>query len=287
MSSGDSPASPQDGASVGDAPKAWASGRTLSEAQRERKRQKDRVSKSKRRRDDQRLVENLKAKVDELTAKVAALEEKQTDQPAAAVAVAAAAATGTAATADTFPATAYPSTFSGAASQPVYYLEQTGPSATTGFVEELSDQAGATGSTDHTAPTRVLPLPHETAIATQTQAGTLQPDEPALVQDLFNHLLCMALVIDRSAICVDEALSADAIIRGILQGWDTVLSAPYVCPLWDILSRFDILIFAYTSVLTRFSTLKVLRHFMLVSWSDSKPVRARLLTYRVPVRLEY
>lgn len=286
MSAGTSPASPQDGASVSDAPKAWASGRTLSEAQRERKRQKDRVSKSKRRRDDQRLVENLKAKVEELTAKVSALEQKQTDQPAATDAGVAITADPVV-TADTFPAAAYPLTLLGSATQPSYHLEQTAPSVTTGFVEDLPDQAVALESADHTAPTRVLPLPHETAIATQTRAGTLRPDEPALVQDLFNHLLGMALVVDRSAICVDEATSQDAVIRGIIYGWDTVLAAPYVCPLWDILSRFDMLLFAYTSVLTRFSTLKVLRHFMLVSLTDRKHVMVRLLTHRVPVWHEH
>lgn len=273
MSAQTPPPTPADGAAG--AAKTWASGRTLSEAQRERKRQKDRASKSKRRKDDQRLVDSLKAKVEELTAQVIALEQQQqqqSDQPPAAGPSAATT------TADPFANVAYHPSVSVPTAQTAYHPEHATQRVTTGFVQELPDNVDSAGSADHTAPAPVLPLPHETAVATQTRAGILQPGEPPLVQDLFNHLLGMALVADRSMICVDEALSQDAIIRGILNGWDTVLAALYVCPLWEILSRFDMLIFAFTSVLTRFSTLKTIRHFLLVRLTEHTKTMKESLT---------
>lgn len=237
-------------------PKVWASGRTLNEAQRERKRQMDRVSKSKRRKDEQRLIDSLRVKVDELTAKVKVLEE-QNAGPLPAPASAATAATSLSIRPN--PANVLPAN----ASQPVR------PHATNGFVEELPDHVEPLVA----RPAAVVPLPHETTLATQANSTNLPPEQIASIEELITHLLGMALVVDPSTVCRDQNLNQDAIIRGILYGWDDVLAGPYVCPLWEVVGRFDRFIFGFTSVLTRFSTIKTIHNFLMVCWTDSFDLR--------------
>jgi hypothetical protein len=213
----------------------------------------DRVSKSKRRKDDQQLVQNLKAKVDELTAKVRALESQNVDQ--------AAASASSSTTTTSLPTRSAAPRMHNPSPHSSYSVAQVPIYASTGFVQEMPE---GIPSHDTSSTSSVPPLPHETALVVQTGARAADPDQSVSIQDLFNHLLGMALVVDRSTICMDDALSSDALIRGILYGWDTILSAPYCCPIWEVLSRFDSLIFGFTSILTRFSTLKTIRTFMLV-----------------------
>jgi hypothetical protein len=234
-------------------PGTWASGRSLSDAQRERKRQTDRAGKSKRRRDDQRLVEGLKAKVAELTAKVKALEEPlfiQGDAPGA---------SSTTSISSSFQPPH--SDIRPGPSRAVHLSVSTGLYAIPSSIEDVPDMStDIDGLTSVPAP----PLPHETALIAQSRTGGLNPDESSSTLDLFNHLLAMALVVDRATICLDEASSQDAMIRGILYGWPTVLAGPYVCPLWQVLGQFDELVYGFSSVLTRLTVLKVLHTFMLV-----------------------
>ncbi|ETN37715.1 uncharacterized protein HMPREF1541_07338 [Cyphellophora europaea CBS 101466] len=226
----------------------WSSGRVLSAAQRDRKRQLDRINKSKRRQDDQRLVENLKAEIDSLTAKVKALEQQAVEATAQPNVV----STGPSYSA--FP-TLHDRTdhTDSDPDQPV--------NLTSGYISELPSDNGDDESTP------ALPLPGETALANNLPIPGLpynaNPGENVSIQDLFNYILGMALLCDRRLICRDEKLSQDAIIRGVLHGWDTVLSPPYTCPIWDLLARFDYLIFGFTPVNTRFSTLKTLHTFCL------------------------
>lgn len=62
-------------------------------------------------------------------------------------------------------------------------------------------------------------------------------------------------------ICLDDQLNQDAIIRGVLEGWNTLHDRVYLCPLWTLLGQIDEKVFIRSGVLTRFSMLRMI-HLM-------------------------
>lgn len=85
-----------------------------------------------------------------------------------------------------------------------------------------------------------------------------------VIQALFNELLLEACSSSRGSICSDEVLNQDALIRGIVHGWDTVTSLAQYCPLLEVISRLDRFIFSYSRVITRFCTLRMIHYMLMV-----------------------
>lgn len=83
------------------------------------------------------------------------------------------------------------------------------------------------------------------------------------VVEFLNDVLWKAHSLDRSQICTDDQLNQDALIRGIVAGWDAVECFPYFCPLWDTLRQIDKRLFRLSGAMTRLCMLRMI-HFMLL-----------------------
>ena len=65
-------------------------------------------------------------------------------------------------------------------------------------------------------------------------------------------------------VCQDELVNQDFIIRAVLQGWDTIEGRGCICPLWEMLHRIDDLIFCTSSNITRLVMLYTVHRMLLV-----------------------
>jgi hypothetical protein len=62
------------------------------------------------------------------------------------------------------------------------------------------------------------------------------PTSASDCQSIFNNLLTTAHAFSSTSVCTDPRLNQDALIRGVLFGWDIATTmSPFCCPLWDIL----------------------------------------------------
>jgi hypothetical protein len=82
---------------------------------------------------------------------------------------------------------------------------------------------------------------------------------------LCNMELSKASQLTGNQVCRDELVNQDSIIRAILQGWETIECRGYVCPLWETLHRIDDLIFSTSSNITRLVMLYTVHRMLLVS----------------------
>lgn len=83
------------------------------------------------------------------------------------------------------------------------------------------------------------------------------------VLEFFNEVLGKAHRVNRSQVCTDDRLNQDALIRGIVDGWNAVERYPYFCPLWGVLRQIDRRVFRLSSTMTRLCMLRMI-HFMLL-----------------------
>jgi hypothetical protein len=82
---------------------------------------------------------------------------------------------------------------------------------------------------------------------------------------LCNMELSKANQLTGSQVCQDELINQDSIIRAVLQGWETIERRGYVCPLWETLHRIDDLVFCTSSNITRLVMLYTVHRMLLVS----------------------
>lgn len=69
-------------------------------------------------------------------------------------------------------------------------------------------------------------------------------------------------LLEPSQVCLDESINQDALIRGVLDGWATLQSRHFYCPLWGVLCQLDTAIFLQSGVLTRLCMLRMI-HLLL------------------------
>lgn len=230
--------------------KPWASGRVLSKAQRDRKREVDRISKAKRRRDNTEsrdTVDHLKKQVEQLSLRLQTLEgvdlqrqehqqrqvpdEKTTTQSQDsgsydhAFHLAQLSSIEYTSTSIYTPVSAHAPNNSFTGGQYHSNLNQLQNVLSFDAREESSSQEAPQISTvnDSSAPKAPL-LPGEIASTTPLSA---ESTSPPLVKDMFNMLVHEALSTvtpaTRHLIVTDPVLTQDALIRSVLHGWASVL----------------------------------------------------------------
>ncbi|KAK5259362.1 hypothetical protein LTR40_006124 [Exophiala xenobiotica] len=90
------------------------------------------------------------------------------------------------------------------------------------------------------------------------------PTSASDCQSIFNNLLTTAHAFPSTSVCTDPRLNQDALIRGVLFGWDIVTTmSPFCCPLWDILRHLDKRIFQLSGTITRLCTLRMIHNLLL------------------------
>ena len=304
----------------------WASGRVLSQAQRERKREVDRLSKAKRRRDQsesQDTVTALKRQVEQLSLKVKSLEWEdvqrqrqfgQRDMPYQAT-------------------TRQPldQTHADDFATRSYHFAQDQLSASN--VQDSASSSDVTGGYYHSTLTHVQDVPHSSAIPDQytsistqnlyevsgaatedtikPKASSTAPFLPAelaainaqstpgptwaTIKDIFNSIVSEAssgiTPATRPLIVTDTILTQDALIRGVLHGWHTVLCNPadqgqphastgtIRCPILIAVARTDSLLFSFAPLSTRLISLRMI-HLMLLYLTSCVPVTQLPAWYR-------
>ncbi|KEF58093.1 uncharacterized protein A1O9_06016 [Exophiala aquamarina CBS 119918] len=90
------------------------------------------------------------------------------------------------------------------------------------------------------------------------------PTSAGNCQSIFNNVLTTAHFLSRTSVCTDPSLNQDALIRGILFGWDNIITtSPFFCPLWEILRHLDKRIFQLSGTITRLCTLRMIHSLLL------------------------
>ncbi|KIW79467.1 hypothetical protein Z517_06079 [Fonsecaea pedrosoi CBS 271.37] len=79
----------------------------------------------------------------------------------------------------------------------------------------------------------------------------------------FNEAFGRVYSISRDEVCVDEQLNQDALISGVLKGWDSLQSRSRRCPVWDVLRTIDEGLFLLSDILNRLCMLRAV-HFMIL-----------------------
>ncbi|KAK6387732.1 hypothetical protein LTS17_001001 [Exophiala oligosperma] len=85
-------------------------------------------------------------------------------------------------------------------------------------------------------------------------------------QNIFNNAVTAARGLSGTTVCGDPSLNQDALIRGVLFGWDlptATSSNQWCCPLWQILQLLDKRIFHLSGTITRLCTLRMIHSLLL------------------------
>lgn len=261
----DSP--PPDSSSSGQ----WASGRKLTKSQRERKRAIDRKRVSKRREQNAERITLLETKLAEVTAELEALKRSRAIESSVALSTNpqchclplrdVSGMLNDVSWTDTIvgipPATS--------TTLPVYSM-----GGTISFQPFLEDDI------------HMLPNPAQSILPNETPALQLstevQPLDPYLegpnssdrsqkpdCQRILGRSIQTARSLTAADVCVDTARNDDALIRGIMHGWDHVKArSEFFCPLWATLEDLDKRIFLRAGVMTRFPCLRMVHSLLLV-----------------------
>ncbi|KUL86146.1 hypothetical protein ZTR_07698 [Talaromyces verruculosus] len=97
-------------------------------------------------------------------------------------------------------------------------------------------------------------------------------DESTTLRDLLNDLLGSIYHINPAQVCANEQFNQDAVIRGVILGWDDVVQKQaFVCPIWNILRRVDALLMMHASVPTRLALLRGIHMMLLGRRLSDKP----------------
>ncbi|KAL3484206.1 hypothetical protein BJX62DRAFT_230416 [Aspergillus germanicus] len=220
--------------------KPWSSGRTLTPAQRERKRYKDRMSKRQKN-------EKAKEGLAELQNQIAALHKLIQSH--------------TSLGGELSPWVLPPDDFN------LGILVPSSNSDTS-----LQDQPNPLATPPDSGP----PFNTETEQTEPSQTDTLvtwtrgqqnawsnigpslQEGGSRLILEFTDEILGKTLKFNTMDICSSEELNQDAVIRGVLEGWHSVESRAYSCPLWKIISHIDERIFIHSGILTRLTMLSTI-----------------------------
>lgn len=84
-------------------------------------------------------------------------------------------------------------------------------------------------------------------------------------QKIFTDAVHKARSLSRDQVCTDSEKNQDALIRGVLEGWNNIAHhSAYICPLWAILHELDRRVFCLSGIMTRLCTLKMIHSLLLV-----------------------
>lgn len=107
---------------------------------------------------------------------------------------------------------------------------------------------------------------------TQTPSTANLPLLPSLVSkadqnttmcDYLGEALMSVYSVDPLQVCTNDIHNQDALIRGVVRGWNDLQKESFNCPLWRILSWTDELLTARTAIATRLALLRGV-HLMLM-----------------------
>uniref|UniRef100_A0A093VHA6 Protein virilizer n=1 Tax=Talaromyces marneffei PM1 TaxID=1077442 RepID=A0A093VHA6_TALMA len=84
------------------------------------------------------------------------------------------------------------------------------------------------------------------------------------LRDFLNDLLGSIFQINPGQVCTNEQFNQDAVIRGVVLGWDVLRKQDFVCPIWNILRRVDALLMMHASVPARLALLRGIHMMLLV-----------------------
>lgn len=84
------------------------------------------------------------------------------------------------------------------------------------------------------------------------------------ISDSITEILSSVHLVDSSAVCLNDAIIQNALIRGVVEGWDYLQRIDYVCPLWDILRRLDVAMNISSGSTTRLALLRGVQLILLV-----------------------
>lgn len=266
--------------------KPWASGRTLTAAQRTRKRAVDNRAHRERR-------NRTQSRISELEAKLAALLEDKADKGGTKTRSEKASHEAESQRLEHMPDLITTSwnmqdcvgTGTWTFSSPGDLITAPSPDYTDcGLSDYNSTINGAstldsTNQTVWTAPELLLPsnvgqpFPRTSAaqdmvtdpsIISSIAVQTIGACESISTTQLCNMELSKASHLTSNQVCRDELVNQDFIIRAVLQGWETIGPRGCSCPLWEMLHRIDDLIFCTSSSITRLVMLYTVHRMLLV-----------------------
>lgn len=254
----------------------WASGRTLTKSQRERKRAIDRKRISKRREQNTERIAVLEAKLAQVTAELEALKRTKAPESASAVGEPNAQCdplTNTPNTPEILHDVPWADTTLGIPPVPSTPIGSIG---TTGSIQSCADVNIDILSNSPTQP--ILPnelsapqLADEVLSLGPYIEGPILPSSSDRSQEpdcqrIFSRAVRKTRAITAADVCIDPVLNEDALIRGVIHGWSDVQArSEFFCPLWEILEVLDRRIFLYSGTLTRLPCLKMIHSLLLVS----------------------
>ena len=244
-------------------PGQWAGGRVLTNSQRDRKRAIDRQRVSKRRQQTSERITNLESKLEQVTAELEAL--KKAKQPTVSVSMADLAARSKCA--QRLANDLVGDSWSGHVST-VFGMDVADNMSPSCFGDNLALSASSSGATfssdspaiefQNTVPQ--IPQSLEDDVPTmydQSQATECQRIFSRAIYKVRNHTV--------SEVCIDDVANQNALIRGILLGWDDVEShALFFCPLWRTIRNLDMRLFQLSDVMTRLCALRMIHKLLLV-----------------------
>ncbi|KAF9888232.1 hypothetical protein FE257_009227 [Aspergillus nanangensis] len=86
------------------------------------------------------------------------------------------------------------------------------------------------------------------------------------IRDALSEMLCSVHHFNHVQVCRDDQFNQDALIRGVILGWEDLQSRDFTCPLWGILKHIDALLMTHTAIATRLALLRGV-HLMLLTRS--------------------
>lgn len=113
-------------------------------------------------------------------------------------------------------------------------------------------------------------------------ADAFTNDEGTGLLDQFNQVFGNLYTIRRDDICVHEKLNQDALVCGVVEGWEKLQYKKQVCPLWDILRQIDEGLFLFSGTMTRLCMLRMVHFMLLVRESSTTKMTFELTRTVVP-----
>ncbi|KAE8375164.1 hypothetical protein BDV26DRAFT_21368 [Aspergillus bertholletiae] len=224
--------------------KPWSTGRVLTSAQREAKRQKDRIAKREKAQRQKDLFDDLESKIRYLQdiiethigASGLSLDHLTSDRSS----------TGPSLMQSSDPPESFLGVNPAMENLKNPYISLNPASAFPATPSIISEPAGSL------TPTLTVPF-------------FLSEVRNCRIFELTDELLKEVSQLNKLEICTKEELNQDAVVRGVLEGWHSLQGErSFFCPLWSMLSKIDAQLFCQSGVLTRFSMLRMIHLMLLV-----------------------
>ncbi|KAH7306140.1 hypothetical protein BKA65DRAFT_578295 [Rhexocercosporidium sp. MPI-PUGE-AT-0058] len=121
-----------------------------------------------------------------------------------------------------------------------------------------------------------LPLTPPVAAAFSKSRTSIQSE---IITTFCQHLNKSIATLPNTIICSNDAQNQNMLIRAVLYGWSTIESMPRLCPLWTILQHVDRSLFKETPAIERFVLLRHI-HMMMLHKTDALGARQLPIWYR-------